>query len=319
MAIEAFVKTGPESTSQGPTVGIRAQLGVGGVEADPTTDYAWSPMTWVADDGDADRLSGTVRPQETGAFNVALRVSTDGGATWSYADRGGIVSGANGAWSYRADQAVTLGVTANADVEGPAPPDNLRVTTAGDDVVTLAWDAVAAADLFRYEISRAATTGGPYAVVGSSTEPTFTDAAIRAGDSYVYVVTAVDAAFNRSEPSSEVAAAAVTRDVAVTLTVSLPATTPAGDAVYIAGDFQGWDPAGTPMTKVDDQTWTITLPFTEGIDPQYKYTRGSWEAVEKDDACGEIPNRTFSVLFGDTGAQAIADTVAKWRDVDQCG
>lgn len=320
VAIEALVKTGPESTSQGPTIGIRAQLGVGAAGGgDPATEDAWSPMSWVADDGDADRLRGTVRPEALGTYNVVLRVSTDGGATWSYADRGGIVAGPDGAWAYRPDLAVTLGVTANADAEGPPAPANLRVMTAGDAVVTLAWDAVAVPDLFRYEISRSTTAGGPYEVVGSSTDPTFTDASIRAGDSYWYVVTAVDTAFNGSDASVEVAAAAVSREVKVTFTITLPATTPKGDTIYIAGDFQGWNPAGTPMTKVDDHTWSITIAFTEGIEPQYKYTRGSWEAVEKDDGCGEIPNRTFSVLFGDTGAQAIADVVAKWRDVDQCG
>jgi hypothetical protein len=105
----------------------------------------------------------------------------------------------------------------------------------------------------------------------------------------------------------------------VTFTVTTPANSPVGDTIYIAGDFQGWDPAGTPMTKVDDHTWTFAFAFTEGAAPQYKYTRGSWEAVEKDAGCAEITNRTFTATFGDTGAQPVADTVEKWRDVDQCG
>jgi glycosidase len=320
VTIEALVFAGSATTTPGPTIGIRAQLGFGQARpGDPATTYAWSEMAWVADAGDADRLGGTVRPEALGTYNVVLRVSTDGGATWSYADRGGIVAGPDGTWGYRPDQAVTLGVTENPDAQAPPAPGNLRVTTAGDASVTLAWDAVNAPDLFRYEISRAGTPGGPYEPVGTSLEPSFTDASIRAGDSYVYVVTAVDTAFNRSGPSSEVAAAAVSREVQVTFTVTLPASTPPGDTIYIAGDFQGWDPAKTPMTKVDDQTWTITVAFTEGVAPQYKYTRGSWEAVEKDAGCGEIPNRTFNVTFGDAGALAIADTVEKWRDADQCG
>jgi fibronectin type 3 domain-containing protein len=104
------------------------------------------------------------------------------------------------------------------------------------------WRTREAADVFRYEISRSALAGGPYELVGSSVESTFTDASIRAGDAYVYVVTTVDTAFNRSAPSVEVAAAAVSREVAVTFTVTLPATTPTGDTVYIAGDFLGWNP-----------------------------------------------------------------------------
>jgi hypothetical protein len=39
--------------------------------------------------------------------------------------------------------------------------------------------------------------------------------------------------------------------VAVTFTVSVPAMTPTSDDVYIAGDFQGWDPGATPMTRID--------------------------------------------------------------------
>jgi pullulanase len=129
----------------------------------------------------------------------------------------------------------------------------------------------------------------------------------------------VDTSFNRSAASPETATQAETRAIAVTFTVALPESTPATDTIFIAGDFQGWDPAGTPMTKVDDRTWTITVPFTEGDAPQYKYTRGSWEAVEKDAGCGEIPNRTVPVTFGDDGTQLVTDTVEKWRDVDQCG
>jgi hypothetical protein len=318
--IDALVQAGVATAATGPTVGIRAQLGIGDpAAADPATAYAWSEMAWVEDAGDADRFGGTVRPEALGDVNVVLRVSTDGGATWSYADRGGIVAGTDGAWAFREDQAVTLAVTPGADTDAPDAPVNLRVTSAGDASVTLAWDPAAAGDVYRYEVGRATSSGGPFETIGSSLVATFTDSAIRAGDAYVYVVTTVDTAFNRSAPSAEVAAAAVSREVAVTFTVSLPATTPPGDTIFIAGDFQGWNPAGTPMTKVDGTTWTITLPFTEGVEPQYKYTRGSWEAVEKDGACGEIPNRTFDVTYGDTGAQPVADTVEKWRDVDQCG
>ena len=118
--------------------------------------------------------------------------------------------------------------------------------------------------------------------------------------------------------SAEVAAAAEAREVAVTFTVTVPPNTPADDTVYIAGDFQGWDPGGTPMERVDAATWSITLPFTEGEPPQYKYTRGTWEAVEKDAACGELANRTITVTFGEGGTADVADTVEKWRDIDGC-
>ncbi len=70
--------------------------------------------------------------------------------------------------------------------------------------------------------------------------------------------------------------------------MTVPPSTPATDSLFIAGDFQGWAPGQTPMTKVDASTWSITIPFEDGTSIEYKYTRGSWEAVEKDDGCGEI-------------------------------
>ena len=62
------------------------------------------------------------------------------------------------------------------------------------------------------------------------------------------------------------------------------------------------------------------MTFPDGATPQYKYTRGSWEAVEKDAGCGEIPNRTLTMTdYAADGTQAATDTVGKWRDIDGCG
>ena len=315
--IAARVRVDGVTSATGPTIGIRAQLGFGPADAtDPATEYRWSDMAFDSDVDGADRLVGTAQPDEVGTYNVILRVSSDGGATWRYADRAGF---APEPWGYRQDQAVTLGAVAAADTEPPPAPASLAVKIVTDASLTLGWNAVSAPDLFRYEVSRGTTPGGPYERVGTATEPTFTDDSVGQGDQYVYVVTAVDTSFNRSEHSGEIAAAAETREVAVTFTVKLPPSTPPGDTVFIAGDFQGWNPGATPMTKVDATTWTISVPFTEGDPPQYKYTRGTWEAVEKDAGCGEIANRTFDVAYGDDGTQQIEDTVEKWRDVDQCG
>jgi hypothetical protein len=263
----------------------------------------------------ADRLVGTVRPDAAGSWNVLLRVSSDGGSTWVYADRAGIVPDP---WAYRADSAVTIAATPAADQDAPPAPAAAEVATVSPASLTLVWDPVEAADLYHYEVLRGTSAGGPYERIGTSTEPTFTDDGVDQGSSYVYVIVAVDTSFNRSPESAEVAAAAEAREVAVTFTVTVPPNTPADDTVYIAGDFQGWDPSGTPMERVDPATWSITLPFTEGEPPQYKYTRGTWEAVEKDAACGELANRTITVTFGEGGTAEVADSVERWRDIDNC-
>jgi hypothetical protein len=245
-------------------------------------------------------------------------VSTDGGATWSLADRGGIVAGPDGAWTYRPDQALTLTATPGADTTAPSAPTGGRIEIIGDGYLVLAWDPVPDADLYRYEVLRSTSAGAEPEVIGTAVDPRFTDNAAASGSTFAYRVVAVDTSFNRSRPSAQIEAQAEVRPVEVTFTVALPANTPPTDTIHIAGDFQGWNPAGTPMTKVDDRTWAITLPFTEGDAPQYKYTRGSWEAVEKDDACGELANRTIAIGFGEDGTMAVDDAVAKWRDLDQC-
>jgi predicted alpha/beta superfamily hydrolase len=84
---------------------------------------------------------------------------------------------------------------------------------------------------------------------------------------------------------------------------SLPAYTPPEDLIYIAGSFNGWDP-GDPayvLSKNEDQKWFITSDTApEGAQIQFKFTRGSWETVEKGPQGEEIPNRLFTFGNGDT-------------------
>ena len=318
LAIAAVVV--PRPADGAPSgVGIRAQLGVGATDAkDPATAYAWTEMRFDSEAGGGDRFTGGVRPEAIGTFAVVLRVSTDGGTTWSYADRGGIVAAGDAPWTPRADQALALAAVQGPDATAPGVPQHVRVKASSDTSLTLAWDPVLDADLYRYEVLRGEGAGGPYDLIGTAGDPTFTDNGISKGGAYVYLVRAVDTSFNRSAASAETSAQAAARPVTVTFTVKVPASTPAKSPVFIAGDFQGWNPAGTRLTQVDATTWSITLPFTEGNTPQYKYVRGTWNAVEKDAACAEITNRTFTVAFGTDGTMQVADTVAKWRDTNRC-
>ncbi|MGZ8562551.1 MAG: alpha-amylase family glycosyl hydrolase [Candidatus Limnocylindria bacterium] len=315
VTIAARVRVDGYSAADGATIGIVAQLGIGPVGTSPAATegnaWTWSAMTYERDVDGADRFVGTVRPETVGSWSVALRVSTDAGATWQLSDRDGI--------GFTSVQAVSLEATAPSDAEPPAAPGGARAAVVSDAAVVLAWEPVSASDLFRYEVRRSDVAGGPYETVGLSTEPTFADGTVHAGGTYYYVVVAQDTSYNRSPSSNEVVAAAASRQVAVTFTVHAPANTPPGDTLYIAGDFQNWDPGATPMTRVDALAWTITLPFTENAAPQYKFTRGSWDAVEKDAGCGEIPNRSTTATYGTDGTQAVDQKVDKWRDVDQCG
>jgi predicted alpha/beta superfamily hydrolase len=84
---------------------------------------------------------------------------------------------------------------------------------------------------------------------------------------------------------------------------SLPDYTPPEDFLYIAGDFNGWDP-GDPdyvLSKNEDQKWFYTSDTVpEDTQIQYKFTRGSWETVEKGPNGEEIGNRLFTFGNGDT-------------------
>src|SRR5207244_936432 len=153
----------------------------------------------------------------------------------------------------------------------------------------------------------------------TTSDPVFTDSTVTAGAAYRYAVIAQDDGFNSSAASEPLAVSATKREVKLVFTVTVPGDTPKADTIYIAGDFQGWSPGTTPMTRVDDTHWTITLPFADATSLQYKYTRGSWDAVEKDDGCAEITNRTVTASFSGSGEQEVQDTVAKWRDVAGCG
>jgi pullulanase len=95
--------------------------------------------------------------------------------------------------------------------------------------------------------------------------------------------------------------------------VTAPSSTPPGDPIYIAGDFQGWNP-GDPAYELADLgglVYEITLDLTVGGTIEFKFTRGSWGTVEKGPNGEEIPNRSHSV----TGAETLELTVANWADL----
>jgi hypothetical protein len=293
---------------------LRVEVGLGPAGSDPSAAEGW---TWVPvepiESGGVASYRAELRPEWIGSYAVAARASTDGGSSWTYGDADGATNG------YSPEAAASLAVRANADREPPPAPTALEIVESTGDHITLRWSAGNAPDLYRYRVLRAPSTDGPLEFVGTSPDPVFADTSVAAGARYAYAVVAEDTAFNQSVPSEPIEVAAARRDVAVTFRVTVPDYTPGADTIHLAGDFQQWDPGATPMTRVDDTTWEITVPFEDGAAIEYKYTRGSWEAVEKDAGCGEIPNRQLTVTFDDDGHQLVEDSVAKWRDLDQCG
>ncbi len=94
----------------------------------------------------------------------------------------------------------------------------------------------------------------------------------------------------------------------------LPTSTPAGAEIYIAGDFQGWQP-GDPAYRLNEDSTTgnyaITLPSGLG-DIQFKFTRGDWSTVEVDATGTSISNRFLAAGEGDT----VRLQIEGWDDLD---
>jgi hypothetical protein len=313
------------TSEPGATPGLWAQLGYGPGGSDPATDpqWSWVDASFNVDAGNNDEFMASLLPEAVGTFDYAYRYSVTGGRDWLYADLNGPVPA--GALPPNPGK---LTVTSSGDTTAPDVPSGLTVVTASPAGVELAWDAVAGdPTLFGYEIGRADTAGGPFAVVGSSTTPSFTDTTVASGEDYAYVVRSVDTSFNRSGWSDEVVATAELRTVSVTFDVTVPVTTDGtGRSVYIAGSLQHldgglpeWDPAGVILTRVDPTTWTVTLTGEEATAIEYKYALGSWDYVEKDTTCGEISNRQLTLSYGTDGTQQVNDVVENWRNVDPCG
>lgn len=92
---------------------------------------------------------------------------------------------------------------------------------------------------------------------------------------------------------------------------SVPANTPMDDDIYIAGNFNGWDPGDSDYKLTDNENGTFSITFTPGTNNlQFKFTRGSWETVEGNAQGQFIPNRTLS--YG--GGQQTEDVIiAGWE------
>lgn len=82
---------------------------------------------------------------------------------------------------------------------------------------------------------------------------------------------------------------------------SLPASTLPGESIYIAGNFNNWNPGHPSYELHADSTgnYRITLNLPDGA-IEFKFTRGSWASVEGSATGGYIPNRKANVKSGDT-------------------
>lgn len=95
----------------------------------------------------------------------------------------------------------------------------------------------------------------------------------------------------------------------VTFLVDAPAGT---TKIYIAGDFNNWDPAANPMIYDSLlKRWKYILMTTKRS-VEYKFTKGSWNSVEETAGGADVPNHKLAV----DGDQTIVLRVESWKSVE---
>jgi predicted alpha/beta superfamily hydrolase len=110
-----------------------------------------------------------------------------------------------------------------------------------------------------------------------------------------------------------VQAASSERPAMLTFMVRVPEYTPQDAKLFIAGSLPSlgpWDPGKVELGKVGDGLYAITLVLPVDTEFAFKFTRGTWESVEKGPRFEEIGDRTHVVV----GDETVSVEVANWRD-----
>jgi hypothetical protein len=100
----------------------------------------------------------------------------------------------------------------------------------------------------------------------------------------------------------------------VTFVVKPPQQTPENEPLYIAGNFNNWNPEDEKyqLTKNRNGTYSIQVPKQAGT-IEYKFTRGGWWREEVDEIGEPIPNRQFTYGRLDT----VNITIPGWKDIEK--
>lgn len=106
---------------------------------------------------------------------------------------------------------------------------------------------------------------------------------------------------------------AAARDAMLTFKVHVPESTPPDASVFIAGNVEmlgPWDPGRIELGRIGEHLYAITLVLPVDTELRYKFTRGSWETVEKGPNFEEIADRELAIV----GDQDVVVWVDNWRD-----
>jgi fibronectin type 3 domain-containing protein len=87
---------------------------------------------------------------------------------------------------------------------GSASPSPTSSPAPGNHSVSISWQPSSSSGVTSYNVYRSVVSGGPYARVGNVNTSSFTDSSVKAGTTYFYVVTSLNASQVESAVSAEI-------------------------------------------------------------------------------------------------------------------
>ena len=92
---------------------------------------------------------------------------------------------------------------------------------------------------------------------------------------------------------------------------TIPANTPSGDKLYVAGNFNNWNPGDTSKILKLQTDGSYSLTITPSVSAlEFKFTRGSWATGEGTAQGGFLANRTLTY---NNAAQTVELNIAGWE------
>ena len=116
-----------------------------------------------------------------------------------------------------------------------------------------------------------------------------------------------------TEPAPEIVGQRISgREVAVTIVVTVPPTTPLNADIYISTDASNWNPQAIKMDRIDGQRYRAIRRFASGTRFFYRVTRGSWNSAERGQNGLEGPPHEYFTKEVDAHIESF--TVYAWSD-----
>lgn len=94
------------------------------------------------------------------------------------------------------------------------------------------------------------------------------------------------------------------------IVTSVPANTPPDESIFVAGNFNGWNPGDANYQLATNSNGEPQITISASGQITFKFTRGSWETVEGNENGGFLPDRTFVMGSADT----LEVTILSWED-----